>query len=181
MSMIRSSLSIALAAVLLSSGAAYAGYNKPAAASAPASETAAAPQTIVDVAVSNSSFETLVAALKAADLVETLSGEGPFTVFAPTDEAFAALPAGTLEKLLDPANKETLVKILTYHVVPGKVLSTDITPGEATTVQGSPVQLAVEGEAVKVNQATVVAADVQAANGVIHVIDQVILPADITL
>jgi len=177
--MIRSSMTMILAAALLSSGAAYAGSNKP--ATAYGSKAATASETIVDEAVKNDSFETLVAALKAADLVETLSGEGPFTVFAPTDEAFAALPEGTLEKLLDPANKETLVKILTYHVIPGKVLSADITPGEATTVEGSTLELAVEGEVVKVNQATVITADVKGSNGVIHVIDQVILPADVSL
>ncbi|MEN9205194.1 MAG: fasciclin domain-containing protein [Thermostichales cyanobacterium SZTDM-1c_bins_54] len=172
--MIRSSIAVALAAVMLGSGAAYAGYNKATSASAEA-------PTIVEMAMQKDSFETLVAALKAADLVETLSGEGPFTVFAPTDEAFAALPEGTLEKLLQPENKDTLVKILTYHVVPGKVLSSAITPGEATTVQGSPIELAVEGETVKVNQAQVIAADVEGSNGVIHVIDQVILPPDVTL
>ncbi|MEN9251583.1 MAG: fasciclin domain-containing protein [Thermostichales cyanobacterium BF4_bins_65] len=174
--MIRSSIAVALAAVMLGSGAAYAGYNKATSASAEAPSA-----TIVEMAMQKDSFETLVAALKAADLVETLSGEGPFTVFAPTDEAFAALPEGTLEKLLQPENKDTLVKILTYHVVPGKVLSSAITPGEATTVQGSPIELAVEGETVKVNQAQVIAADVEGSNGVIHVIDQVILPPDVTL
>lgn len=132
---------------------------------------------IVDTAVSAGSFNTLVAAVKAAGLVETLRGEGPFTVFAPTDEAFAALPAGTVEDLLKPENKEKLVSILTYHVVPGKVLSTDLSGKtlDVSTVQGSSVKInATAG--VKVDSATVTAADIEASNGVIHVIDTVIIP-----
>jgi uncharacterized surface protein with fasciclin (FAS1) repeats len=131
--------------------------------------------TIVDVAVGAGNFTTLVAAVTAADLVETLSGEGPFTVFAPTDEAFAALPAGVLDALLLPENKETLVKILTYHVVSGKVMAADITDGDVATVEGSNVML-VTTSGVKVNDANVVSADVPASNGVIHAIDAVILP-----
>jgi uncharacterized surface protein with fasciclin (FAS1) repeats len=131
--------------------------------------------TIVDVAVGAGNFTTLVAAVTAADLVETLSGTGPFTVFAPTDEAFAALPAGVLDALLLPENKETLVKILTYHVVSGMVMAADITDGDVATVEGSNVML-VTTSGVKVNDANVVSADVPASNGVIHAIDAVILP-----
>ncbi len=132
---------------------------------------------IVDTAVSAGSFNTLVAAVKAAGLVDTLKGEGPFTVFAPTDEAFAALPAGTVEDLLKPENKDKLVSILTYHVVPGKVMSTDLSGKtlDVSTVQGSSVKIdAMAG--VKVDNATVTAADIEASNGVIHVIDTVIIP-----
>ena len=131
--------------------------------------------TIVDVASGAGNFNTLVAAVTAADLVETLSGTGPFTVFAPTDEAFAALPAGVLDALLLPENKEILVKILTYHVVSGIVMAADITDGDVATVEGSNVML-VTTSGVKVNDANVVSADVPASNGVIHAIDAVILP-----
>lgn len=131
---------------------------------------------IVDTAVSAGSFETLVAAVQAAGLVETLKGEGPFTVFAPTDEAFAALPEGTVASLLEPENKDQLVAILTYHVVPGKVMSTDLSDGmTAATVQGGDITVDLS-DGVKINGATVVTADVEASNGVIHVIDTVILP-----
>ena len=137
---------------------------------------AANAQDIVDTAVGAGSFTTLVAAVEAAGLVETLKGEGPFTVFAPTDEAFAALPEGTVENLLMPENKDQLVAVLTYHVVPGKVMSGDLTNGmEAATVQGANVTIMTEG-GVKVNDANVVTADIEASNGVIHVIDAVILP-----
>ena len=133
---------------------------------------------IVDTAVSAGSFGTLVAAVQAAGLVDTLKGDGPFTVFAPTDEAFAALPEGTVENLLKPENKEQLIAILTYHVVSGKVMSGDIA-GKAmdvTTVNGAMAKVdATNG--VMIDAATVVAADVEASNGVIHVIDQVILPS----
>ena len=132
---------------------------------------------IVDTAVEAGSFNTLAAALGAAGLVDTLKGEGPFTVFAPTDDAFAALPEGTVESLLLPENKDQLVAILTYHVVPGQVMSGDLSDGMmATTVQGSDVTIMTEG-GVTVNGANVTAADIQASNGVIHVIDAVILPA----
>jgi uncharacterized surface protein with fasciclin (FAS1) repeats len=134
-------------------------------------------QTVVEIAASAGSFNTLTAALKAAGLVEVLEGKGPFTVFAPTDEAFAALPQGTLENLLKPENKEKLVKILTYHVVSGQVMSTDLKAGEVATVEGSPVTIEL-GESVKVNDARVVKADIEASNGVIHVIDKVILPSN---
>ncbi len=135
----------------------------------------AATGTIVDVAVEAGSFTTLTQALEAAGLVDVLSGEGPFTVFAPTDEAFAALPEGTLEELLLPENREQLIQILTYHVVPGEVLSTSLEAGEVTTVEGSPVEISL-ADGVMVNDANVVTADIEASNGVIHVIDKVILP-----
>ena len=131
---------------------------------------------IVDTAVEAGSFETLVAAVQAAGLVETLKGDGPFTVFAPTDEAFAALPAGTVENLLKPENKDTLTAILTYHVVPGKVMSTDLQDDmEAATVQGEAVTIDLDN-GVMVENANVVSADIETSNGVIHVIDTVILP-----
>lgn len=134
------------------------------------------PKDIVTLALENENLTTLVTALKAADLVSTLQGAGPFTVFAPTNEAFAALPEGTVEKLLDPANKDELIAILTYHVVPGKVLSTDLTDGmKASTVNGQEVTITTAGGA-KINESGVVAADVDASNGVIHIIDAVLLP-----
>jgi uncharacterized surface protein with fasciclin (FAS1) repeats len=133
---------------------------------------------IVDTAVAAGSFTTLAAALEAAGLVETLKGEGPFTVFAPTDAAFAALPAGTVEDLLKPENKDQLTAILTYHVVPGKVMSTDLTEGmTAATVQGGDVTITLEGGP-KINGAVISGPDVEASNGVIHVIDSVILPPE---
>ena len=131
--------------------------------------------TIVDVASGAGNFGTLVAAVTAAELVETLSGEGPFTVFAPTDEAFAALPAGVVDALLLPENKAVLVQILTYHVVPGMVMAADVTDGDVATVEGQTIKLST-ADGVTVNGAKVVAADVAASNGVIHAIDAVILP-----
>ncbi|MBL67057.1 MAG: hypothetical protein CMO74_01195 [Verrucomicrobiales bacterium] len=131
---------------------------------------------IVDVAASNKSFSTLVTAVKAAGLVETLKGEGPYTVFAPTDEAFAKLPKGTLESLLKPENKQKLVAILTYHVVPGKVMAKDVKSGKVKTASGSSFKMKVSKKGVWVDNAKVVATDVKADNGVIHVIDAVILP-----
>jgi uncharacterized surface protein with fasciclin (FAS1) repeats len=134
-------------------------------------------KTVVEVAVKTDGFETLVAAVKAADLVETLSGEGPFTVFAPTDKAFAKLPEGTLEELLKPENKKKLVGILTYHVVPGKVMAKDVVQlKNAKTVQGSKIKITVKEGTVMVNKAKVVKTDIPCKNGVIHVIDAVILP-----
>ncbi|WP_424833769.1 fasciclin domain-containing protein [Ruegeria sp.] len=132
---------------------------------------------IVDTAVSAGSFNTLVAAVQAAGLVDTLKGDGPFTVFAPTDEAFAALPEGTVESLLLPENKDQLVSILTYHVVPAKVMSGDIAGKRAKvlTVQGDRLSVNAKN-GVKVNGAEVVQADIEASNGVIHVIDAVIIP-----
>lgn len=141
-------------------------------------EAAQADSTVVDVAVDSGSFQTLTAAIQAAGLEETLQGAGPFTVFAPTDEAFAALPEGTVEELLLPENRDRLVQILTYHVVPGAVASSDILPGEAATVEGTSVNLMVQDGTVQVNEATVIQADVPASNGVIHVIDSVLIPAE---
>jgi uncharacterized surface protein with fasciclin (FAS1) repeats len=132
---------------------------------------------IVDLAVATEDLSTLVAAVKAGGLVETLKGDGPFTVFAPTNEAFAALPEGTLESLLKPENKDMLVQILTYHVVPGKVKSTDLKDGmKATTVEGSDVKVKIDKDGVKINDARVTNADIKASNGVVHVIDKVIMP-----
>ncbi|WP_245791824.1 fasciclin domain-containing protein [Modicisalibacter ilicicola] len=132
---------------------------------------------IVDTAVEAGQFETLVAAVKAAELVETLKGEGPFTVFAPTDEAFAALPEGTVDELLKPENKEQLQSILTYHVVSGKIMAADaMQAASATTVQGQDLNISTEGDSVMINDATVVQADIEASNGVIHVIDGVLMP-----
>ncbi|MGI9644169.1 MAG: fasciclin domain-containing protein [Ilumatobacteraceae bacterium] len=157
------------------------------AATEPAAEESAEPAaeesaesmeaTVVDVAIVND-FTTLVAAVEAAGLVETLQGEGPFTVFAPTNEAFAALPDGLLEALLLPENQEALQQILTYHVVSGKVLSTDLASGEVATVQGEEVTIVVD-DGVTVEGANVVIADIEAGNGVVHVIDAVIVPPSI--
>ena len=130
---------------------------------------------IVDTAVGAGSFKTLVAAVQAAGLVETLKGAGPFTVFAPTDEAFAKLPAGTVETLLKPENKEKLVAVLTYHVVPGAVMAKDVAAGKVKTAQGSELTITTAG-GVKVDGANVIKTDIVASNGVIHVIDSVVLP-----
>lgn len=132
---------------------------------------------IVDTAVSTGTFTTLVAAVQAAGLVDTLKGEGPFTVFAPTDEAFAALPEGTVEDLLKPENKQQLSAILTYHVIPAKVMAGDIAGKETTaaSVQGAELMINAK-DAVMINDATVISADVDTSNGVIHVIDKVLLP-----
>ncbi|MEM8878221.1 MAG: fasciclin domain-containing protein [Pseudomonadota bacterium] len=136
---------------------------------------------IVDIAAGNDQFETLVAAVQAADLVDTLKGDGPFTVFAPTDAAFEALPAGTLEFLLKPENKATLTAILTYHVVAGKVMSTDLQDDTtAPTVQGDTIAIDLDNGPM-IDNANVVTADIEATNGVIHVIDAVILPEGVTI
>jgi uncharacterized surface protein with fasciclin (FAS1) repeats len=133
---------------------------------------------IVETAVANGSFKTLVAAVTAAELVETLSGAGPFTVFAPVDDAFAALPAGTVESLILPENKAQLDGILTYHVVAGKVMSGDLSDGMvAATVNGGNITIHIQDGKVLINDAEVVIADVETDNGVIHVINKVILPA----
>jgi uncharacterized surface protein with fasciclin (FAS1) repeats len=132
---------------------------------------------VVDVAVEAGQFNTLAAALKAAGLVDTLKGEGPFTVFAPTDEAFAKLPAGTVDSLLKPENRDQLIAILTYHVVPGKVMGADVVKlTEATTVNGNELMIRVVDGKVRVGQANVLKTDIAASNGVIHVIDTVMLP-----
>jgi uncharacterized surface protein with fasciclin (FAS1) repeats len=148
---------------------------QPAAAEAPAAPVAV---DIVDTAVANGSFNTLATALKAAGLVETLKGAGPFTVFAPTDAAFTAIPAADLENLLKPENKDKLAAILTYHVVPGRIMAADLAgkTQDVVTVNGKPVKVDATGGSVKVGDATVTTADVAASNGVIHVIDKVIMP-----
>jgi uncharacterized surface protein with fasciclin (FAS1) repeats len=133
---------------------------------------------IVAVAQGNPDFSTLVAAVTAAGLGDALSGAGPFTVFAPTNAAFEALPAGLLEKLLLPENKEILTKILTYHVVPSKVMAADVAAGDVNTLEGSAFAVTTEG-GVKVNASNVTATDVPASNGVIHVIDAVLVPASV--
>jgi uncharacterized surface protein with fasciclin (FAS1) repeats len=140
-------------------------------------DKAMAPGTIVEVAAGNSDFSTLVAAVKAAGLVDTLNSKGPFTVFAPTNAAFAKLPAGTVESLLKPENKDKLVAILTYHVVAGKVKAADVVKlKSATTVNGKAANITVAMGGVKIDNANVTATDIKASNGVIHVIDSVILP-----
>ncbi|MEC8799383.1 MAG: fasciclin domain-containing protein [Planctomycetota bacterium] len=134
-------------------------------------------KTIVEIAAGAEDFSTLVAAVKAADLVDVLSSKGPFTVFAPTNEAFAKLTEGTFESLLKPENKEKIIAVLKYHVVPGKVMAKDVVKVDsAKTAQGSSVTVTVEGKTVKVDNATVVKTDIEASNGVIHVIDTVIIP-----
>lgn len=164
----------ALTALMSLSSSLYAGHHGDAKhASSAASEST---QDIVALASGADDFKTLVAAVKAAGLVETLQSEGPFTVFAPTDEAFAKLPDGTLEDLLKPENREQLVAILKYHVVPGKVMAADVKTMEAQTALGQKVQLKVTDNGVMVDNAKVVKTDLLAQNGVIHVIDTVILP-----
>ncbi len=138
----------------------------------------AADQTVVEIAAGNKDFSTLVAAVKAADLAETLSGEGPFTVFAPTNAAFEKLPKGTVEMLLKPENKKKLAAILTYHVVAGKVMAADVKPGKVKTVNGKEFEIKVDGDTVMVDKAKVVKTDIVGKNGVIHVIDSVIMPAE---
>ncbi len=139
--------------------------------------TSATAADIVDTAVSAGSFNTLVAAVQAAGLVDTLKGEGPFTVFAPTDDAFSALPEGTVENLLKPENKDQLIAVLTYHVVPGKVMAADVVKLDAaTTVNGADVTIAASDAGVTVDAANVIKTDIKTSNGVIHVIDSVILP-----
>ncbi len=151
-----------------------AGNVKTAASPAPMAAT----KDIVAIASGDPQFKTLTKALGAADLVATLQRKGPFTVFAPTDAAFAALPEGTVENLLKPENKAQLTKILAYHVVPGSVLSTSLKSGDVTSVEGSSLNVAVSAGKVTVSGANVVKADIKASNGVIHVIDKVLIPAD---
>ena len=158
------SLAAAMALVLSPSPGTYAGPK-------------AASQDIVDTAVAAGSFKTLAAALQAAGLVDTMKGKGPFTVFAPTDEAFAKLPPGTVEDLLKPENKEKLVAILTYHVVPGRVLASQVVKmSSAKTVNGQSLAISASGGTVMVDNAKVVKTDILCSNGVIHVIDSVVLP-----
>jgi uncharacterized surface protein with fasciclin (FAS1) repeats len=158
--------SLVLAALMLAPAGPFPG--------APAEPAA---QDIVDTAASAGTFNTLVAAVKAAELVDTLKGDGPFTVFAPTDEAFAKLPAGTVESLLKPENRDKLVEILTYHVVPGRVTAKDvISLKQAKTVEGGNIKINAMNGKVRINDANVVKADIAASNGVIHVIDAVLMP-----
>ena len=144
-----------------------------------ATETSTELGDIVAVATAAGSFGTLLAAATAAGLVETLQGTGPFTVFAPNDEAFAALPAGLVDALLKEENLATLVKVLTYHVVSGAVLAADVATGDVATVEGSNIAVAVGGSVVLNDSAKVIATDIKASNGVIHVVDSVLLPADV--
>ncbi|MTJ12009.1 fasciclin domain-containing protein [Anabaena sp. UHCC 0187] len=180
-SLINKTVGIAIAATTLFVSVPTFAGTKPAAKPATPHTQTHTVGTIVEVASANPSFKTLVAAIKAAGLVETLSGQGPFTVFAPTNEAFAALPKGTLEKLLKPENKATLVKILTYHVVPGTVYAKDIKAGEVKTVEGAAVKIQVKKGKVTIGNAKVTKADVKASNGVIHVINKVLLPPNVKL
>jgi len=151
----------------------------PSTPSTPNESTTGSQDNIVAVAASNSSFKTLSAALSAAGLTQTLEGKGPFTIFAPTDQAFAQLPPNTLQQLLQPQNKDLLVKILTYHVIPGKITSNNLKSGQVETVEGSPLQVTVGNSGVMVDNAKVIKADIPASNGVIHAIDQVMLPRDL--
>lgn len=145
-------------------------------ASKPANSVKASGETVVGIAAANKDFSTLVAAVKAAGLVETLSGEGPFTVFAPTNAAFEKLPKGTVEDLLKPENKAKLTAILTYHVVAGKVMAADVKTGKVKTVQGGELDVKAGDKGVTVDGAKVVKTDIVGKNGVIHVIDTVVLP-----
>ena len=134
---------------------------------------------LVSIASDSEDFSTLVAAIKAAGLVETLQGDGPFTVFAPTNAAFEKLPEGTVATLLEPANKEKLQAILTYHVIAGKkVMAKDVAPMKIATAQGSEATISIEGETVMIDGAKVIATDIEGSNGVIHVIDSVIMPSE---
>lgn len=168
-----SSIALVAVAMLVESGVSLAGNPKDRAAAAATTQ----PQDIVSTAVAAGSFKTLAAALQAAGLVETLQGKGPFTVFAPTDEAFAKLPKGTVEELLKPENKEKLTAILTYHVVAGQVMAKDVVGLEkAKTVNGQSLTIKVKDGAVSIDNANVVKTDIVCSNGVIHVIDSVVLP-----
>ena len=172
-------IAIAAASVLLLSACGSDGSTSDTTvAAADETEMATEVGNIVAVAQGNPEFSTLVAAITAAGLGDALSGEGPFTVFAPTNAAFEALPAGLLEKLLLPENKEVLTKILTYHVVPAKVMVADVAAGDVNTLEGSAFSITTEG-GVKVNASNVTATDVAASNGVIHVIDAVLVPASV--
>ena len=176
------SVVVAIALLAGASSPAFASKNGGAPATSPSTsptkETNMSNKDIVDTAVGAGQFNTLAAALGAAGLVETLKGPGPFTVFAPTDAAFADLPAGTVEELLKPENKAKLASILTYHVVSGKVMASDVVNlSEADSVGGPKLKIMTEGGKVMINNATVTTADIETSNGVIHVIDKVLIPA----
>jgi len=171
------SLAVASATVLAAAPGVHASSPSPAPASAKTAAPAQKAKTIVDVATEAGSFTTLLKALEAADLVKTLSEEGPFTVFAPTDEAFAALPKGTLDDLLKPENKEKLKRVLSYHVVPGELLSQNLKAGKVTTLAEVPVEISIK-DGIRVNDAKVATPDLKASNGIIHVIDKVLLPPE---
>jgi uncharacterized surface protein with fasciclin (FAS1) repeats len=158
----------------------------PTTAASSATTMAMASETIVDIAAGNEDFSTLVSAVQAAGLGETLAGDGPFTVFAPTDEAFAAVPKAALDALLEPANKETLTRILTYHVVAGEVMAADVQPGAVTTVEGSDFTVSREDGGLVITdgaggRARIVDTDIVGSNGVIHVIDAVLIPSGVSL
>jgi uncharacterized surface protein with fasciclin (FAS1) repeats len=174
-------LSLAVASATVLAAAPGVQASSPSPSPAPASAKTAAPaqkaKTIVDVAAEAGSFTTLLKALEAADLVKTLSERGPFTVFAPTDEAFAALPKGTLDDLLKPENKEKLKRVLSYHVVSGELLSQNLKAGKVTTLAEVPVEISIK-DGIRVNDAKVATPDLKASNGVIHVIDKVLLPPE---
>jgi uncharacterized surface protein with fasciclin (FAS1) repeats len=170
-------LGTTLAATLAAPALAHSGGCEQSGVRTISNRTPAAPATVVDVAASSNQFTTLVAAVQAAGLVPTLTGPGPFTVFAPTDAAFAKLPGGTVESLLRPENRDQLVRILTYHVVPGRITSDQLAGRTTRTRAVSGQNLAVDGRTgVRVNGSTVIRADIQAGNGVVHVIDTVLLP-----
>ena len=171
------SLAVASATVLAVAPGVHASSPSPAPASAKTAAPAQKAKTIVDVATEAGSFTTLLKALEAADLVKTLSEEGPFTVFAPTDEAFAALPNGTLDDLLKPENKEKLKRVLSYHVVSGELLSQNLKAGKVTTLAEVPVEISIK-DGIRVNDAKVATPDLKASNGIIHVIDKVLLPPE---
>ena len=174
------SIAVACAAATLLFAACSSDSKTDSTTAAPTTTAPAAAGDIVAVASANPDFSTLVAAVQAAGLVETLQGAGPYTVFAPTNEAFAKLPAGVVDKLLLPENKDVLAKVLTYHVVAGKVMAADVKAGDVPSVEGSPITVAVDGSTVTLNGAAkVIATDVAASNGVIHVIDSVIVPPDV--
>lgn len=174
---------IALTSILALGGAAYAGCGKCGSCGEKSGKKTVSPigMDVVETAMGNEQFSTLVAAIQAADLVEALQTAENITVFAPTNEAFAALPDGTVEMLLEPENKETLVTILTYHVLPLEVPAASVTTGSVNTLEGSPVDIEVTDEGVTVDGANVTATDIEASNGVIHVIDQVIIPSSVEL
>ncbi len=179
-----STLLVSFPALAQESGSATTTEPKPAKVNLPKStkvDRVTKKSNIVEVAVANGSFKTLVAAVKAAGLVDTLVGKGPFTVFAPNDAAFAKLPAGTVETLLKPENKSALVKLLTYHVVAGKIEAKDIKAGSVLvkTVDGGSIKVTSGSKGVVIDNSKVIAADVKASNGVIHVIDTVLLPPDL--